>query len=58
MNLTYAELLRVTEQSHTRNNQPGFIPAWQTREETILHMPQGEQDWQDAVLAFQQGLKQ
>lgn len=49
MNLTYLELIRVTEQSHSRNGQQGFIPAYVQQQETILKMPQAEQDWWDAV---------
>lgn len=49
MNLTYNELLRVTEHSHTHNGQAGFIPFYAAKRETVLHMPQQEQDWWDAV---------
>lgn len=49
MNLTYQELLHVTEHSHTRGGQAGFVPAYVARRETILHMPQAEQSWQEAV---------
>ena len=49
MNLTYAELLKVTEQSHSRNGQAGFIPAYVQQNETVLHMLQVEHDWLDAV---------
>ena len=49
MNLTYLELLRVTEQSHTRGGQRGFIPAYVQKEDTVLKMPQAERDWWDAV---------
>ncbi len=49
MNLTYAELLQVTEQSHTRCGQDGFVPAYVSKAEKVLRMPQQEQDWWDAV---------
>jgi hypothetical protein len=49
MNLTYLELIKVTEQSHTRGGQAGFIPAYVQQADTVLHMPQAEQEWWDAV---------
>jgi hypothetical protein len=53
MKLTYTELLQVTKQSHTRNGQLGFVPAYESLNETVLRMPQAERDWWDAVRSAQ-----